>query len=236
MNSKLLTLLLLLIVSHVNALAGLRAGIAVRTVNPDPLLPVSGGVGPSHPVNRREGDLTVQGAGAGAGRHVGGDCERGLSRLSRRAGQPGPRRGEGDPGAEHPDWRDPHPQRAGLLWLPGRRRRHGAGRQVSGAGVRPDGRGDPRSGHQPPAGAAQDRHRRGQREDRLQLLCGAVVRSALSCHPGPGCFRQADRHAGQLRHPPRGAGQRRRHLQPGPGRAALRAPGGKGRRDGNLHE
>ena len=60
MNSKLLTLLLLLVVSHVNALAGLRAGIAVRTVNPDPLLPVSGGVGPSHPVNRREGDLTVR--------------------------------------------------------------------------------------------------------------------------------------------------------------------------------
>jgi hypothetical protein len=60
MNSKLLTLLLLLVVSHVDALAGLRAGIAVRKVNPDPLLPVSGGVGPSHPVNRREGDLTVR--------------------------------------------------------------------------------------------------------------------------------------------------------------------------------
>jgi hypothetical protein len=60
MNSKLLTLLLLLIVSHVNALAGLRAGIAVRKVNPDPLLPVSGGIGPSHPVSQRQGDLTVR--------------------------------------------------------------------------------------------------------------------------------------------------------------------------------
>jgi hypothetical protein len=60
MNSKLLTLLLLLFISHVNALASLRAGVAVRTVNPDPLLPVSGGVGPSHPVTRREGDLTVR--------------------------------------------------------------------------------------------------------------------------------------------------------------------------------
>ena len=60
MNSKLLTLLLLLIVSCLNAFAGLRAGISIRTVNPDPLLPVSGGVGPSHPVNRREGDLTVR--------------------------------------------------------------------------------------------------------------------------------------------------------------------------------
>ena len=60
MNSKLLTLLLLLVVSHINALAELRAGIAVRKVNPDPLLPVSGGVGPSHPVSRMEGDLTVR--------------------------------------------------------------------------------------------------------------------------------------------------------------------------------
>jgi hypothetical protein len=60
MKSKLLTLVLLLVVCHVNAFAGLRAGIAVRKVNPDPLLPVSGGVGPSHPVNRREGDLTVR--------------------------------------------------------------------------------------------------------------------------------------------------------------------------------
>ena len=60
MNTKLLTLLLLLVVSAANALAGLRAGIAMRTVNPDPLLPVSGGVGPSHPVSRRQGDLAVR--------------------------------------------------------------------------------------------------------------------------------------------------------------------------------
>src|ERR1051325_3471595 len=37
-----------------------RAGIAMRVVTPDPLLPVSGGVGPSHPVSRKEGDLTVR--------------------------------------------------------------------------------------------------------------------------------------------------------------------------------
>jgi hypothetical protein len=60
MNSKLLTFLLCLVVSTVNALAGLRAAIAVRTVNPDPLLPVSGGVGPSHAVKQRQGDLTVR--------------------------------------------------------------------------------------------------------------------------------------------------------------------------------
>ncbi|MGH7973505.1 MAG: hypothetical protein ACREIC_32720, partial [Limisphaerales bacterium] len=40
--------------------ATFRAAIAVRTVTPDPLLPVIGGVGPSHPVQRKEGELTVR--------------------------------------------------------------------------------------------------------------------------------------------------------------------------------
>jgi len=42
------------------ACADFRAAIAVRDVTPDPLLPVSGGIGPSHPVKRKEGDLTVR--------------------------------------------------------------------------------------------------------------------------------------------------------------------------------
>lgn len=42
------------------ALAEFRAGIAVRVVTPDPLLPVSGGVGPSNPVIQKRGDLTVR--------------------------------------------------------------------------------------------------------------------------------------------------------------------------------
>jgi hypothetical protein len=60
MNARLLVLLLWLVASSLNALADLRAGIGVRTVNPDPLLPVSGGVGPSHAVKQRQGDLTVR--------------------------------------------------------------------------------------------------------------------------------------------------------------------------------
>jgi len=40
--------------------ADFRAGIAVRIVTPDPLLPVSGGIGPGSPVTRKEGDLTVR--------------------------------------------------------------------------------------------------------------------------------------------------------------------------------
>src|SRR6185436_19151354 len=52
---------LLFLCAFVNPLnAAFRAGIAVRNVTPDPLLPVSGGVGPSHPVTRKEGELTVR--------------------------------------------------------------------------------------------------------------------------------------------------------------------------------
>lgn len=42
------------------AIGEFRAAIAVRDVTPDPLLPVSGGVGPTHPVNRKIGKLTVR--------------------------------------------------------------------------------------------------------------------------------------------------------------------------------
>ena len=37
-----------------------RAGIAVRNVTPDPLLPVVGGIGPGAPVTNKAGDLTVR--------------------------------------------------------------------------------------------------------------------------------------------------------------------------------
>ncbi len=61
MNSKLSNIVfLVLALLSTECLAGFRAGVALRTVNPDPLLPVSGGVGPSHPVSRRDGDLTVR--------------------------------------------------------------------------------------------------------------------------------------------------------------------------------
>jgi len=40
--------------------AEFRAAIAVRNVTPDPLLPVSGGVGPSRPASRKFGELTVR--------------------------------------------------------------------------------------------------------------------------------------------------------------------------------
>jgi len=40
--------------------AEFRAGVALRIVTPEPLLPVSGGVGPSKPTQKKEGELTVR--------------------------------------------------------------------------------------------------------------------------------------------------------------------------------
>jgi len=57
---KLITLLLCLVLYVSNVAAAFRAGIAVRKVTPDPLLPVSGGVGPSHEATRKQGELTVR--------------------------------------------------------------------------------------------------------------------------------------------------------------------------------
>lgn len=55
-----LPLLLVLVFAVHSAFGEFRAGIAVRVVTPEPLLPVSGGVGPSHPVKQKLGDLTVR--------------------------------------------------------------------------------------------------------------------------------------------------------------------------------
>ena len=57
---KHLVLLLVFTLAASEAFAGFRAGIAVRNVTPDPLLPVVGGVGAGNPVNRKEGELTVR--------------------------------------------------------------------------------------------------------------------------------------------------------------------------------
>src|SRR5207248_10959177 len=54
------TVLILLLLSPILVRAEFRAAISIRVVTPDPLLPVSGGMGPSHPVNKKEGDLTVR--------------------------------------------------------------------------------------------------------------------------------------------------------------------------------
>jgi hypothetical protein len=59
MKSRLLPLLLWVLCSQF-VHADFRAGIAFRVVTPDPLLPVSGGVGPSNPVKAKHGEITVR--------------------------------------------------------------------------------------------------------------------------------------------------------------------------------
>lgn len=60
MKRQIVIILSCLVLLNALAAAEFRAGVAVRVVTPDPLLPVSGGVGPSNPVNRKESDLTVR--------------------------------------------------------------------------------------------------------------------------------------------------------------------------------
>jgi hypothetical protein len=52
--------LLPILLAASSSFAEFRSAIAVRTVTPEPLLPVSGGVGPSHPATRKLGELTVR--------------------------------------------------------------------------------------------------------------------------------------------------------------------------------
>lgn len=49
-----------IVLSLLPARAALRAGIAVRVVTPDPLLPLSGGMGPTSPAREKRGELTVR--------------------------------------------------------------------------------------------------------------------------------------------------------------------------------
>ncbi len=145
------------------------------------------------------------------------------------------RRSAGSP-REHPHRLDPHAQRPRLLRLPRRPRRPHRRPGVHRLRLRQGRRGDQRGDRPPPAGLDQGRHGRGQGQDRLQLLRARPLRPADERHPGRDSRGQDDRHAGQLRHPSRGAGQRRRHHQPGPGRPALRADRVAGRGHGPVHE
>lgn len=60
MRSFFLALIIIAGLTGLSVQAELKSGVAVRKVTPDPLLPVSGGVGPSAPTTRKLGDLTVR--------------------------------------------------------------------------------------------------------------------------------------------------------------------------------
>jgi len=57
---RLVALLVGLLSLTLTARAEFRVGLATRVVTPDPLLPVSGGIGPSRPTEKKEGELTVR--------------------------------------------------------------------------------------------------------------------------------------------------------------------------------
>lgn len=65
--TRLLGCILVLLSSTSLLSSSFQAAIAVRTVTPVPLLPISGGVGPSHPVKEKRGDLTVRALVFGSG-------------------------------------------------------------------------------------------------------------------------------------------------------------------------
>ena len=52
--------LALLLIFSLTTAGDFRAGVAVRVVTPDPLLPISGGMGPSRPATQKQGELTVR--------------------------------------------------------------------------------------------------------------------------------------------------------------------------------
>ena len=60
MSSRYIAILMTSLQLALSAQAEFRAGIALRIVTPDPLLPVSGGIGPSDPVKEKKGDLNVR--------------------------------------------------------------------------------------------------------------------------------------------------------------------------------
>jgi hypothetical protein len=60
MKNKILVACLVLCTYATPLCAEFRVGIAVRVVTPDPLLPVSGGVGASRPVTEKNGELNVR--------------------------------------------------------------------------------------------------------------------------------------------------------------------------------
>jgi hypothetical protein len=60
MKTRLLLLLCCFVLVSGTVAAEFKAGVAVRVVTPEPLLPVSGGVGPGRPTTQKLGDLTVR--------------------------------------------------------------------------------------------------------------------------------------------------------------------------------
>jgi hypothetical protein len=60
MNKSIHISLLLIVLVPLSALAEFRVGTAIRVITPDPLLPISGGMGPTSPATEKRGELTAR--------------------------------------------------------------------------------------------------------------------------------------------------------------------------------
>ena len=190
------------------ARAELQVGAAVRVITPDPLLPVSGGMGTPNPAREKRGDLTARAIVLRKGdvtvAVVALDVLGFPSVLGDRV-----RKQVGRIPAENILIGSTHTHSAPDCYaFPDGKGGHTGDLDVHGLRLRQGRRGGQRGDRPPPAGPDQDRHRRGQGEDRLQLLRPRPVRPADERDPGGRPARQDDRHARQLRDPSRSARQR----------------------------
>ena len=62
LNQKFLACIVLLATVNISTGAGLEVGTGLRIITPDPLLPVSGGMGPTAPAQEKRGELTARAA------------------------------------------------------------------------------------------------------------------------------------------------------------------------------
>ena len=102
------------------ARAEIQVGAAVRVITPDPLLPVSGGMGTPRPAQEKRGELTARAIVFRKGDVSVAVVALDLLGFPSVLGDRVRAQGEPHPGGEHPDRRDAHAQRSRLLRLPGR--------------------------------------------------------------------------------------------------------------------
>ena len=216
--------------------AELKVGVGKAIITPDPLLPVSGGVGPGRPATGKQGELTARAMVFQQGETKVAIVQLDLlgfpSVLCARIHKQVPRIPADNIliGSTHthsaPD----------CYGFPGLNGKASGNLEVHGLRLQSSGRRRQSGARQPATRPSEDRHRRSQGQDRLQLLRSGTLRSAHERDSGDHARRQDDRHAGQLRHSSRSAGQRRRTGQPRSRRPAVRSTRSRSRRHGHVHE
>jgi len=94
-----------------------EAGAAMRIITPDPLLPISGGMGIPSSAKSKQGELTARALVFRSGSETVAVVERRSARLPVRTRRSRPRSGAAPRARKHSHRCDTHPQRTGLLCL-----------------------------------------------------------------------------------------------------------------------